>query len=86
MEEKDHLCRFDYNQFACILPETSPKAGLRLCEEIRAQIESHAYPNGNGGIHIQVNTCVVSTNHDGKDTVDSLIDAAYRSLAQNRGS
>jgi len=85
MRERDHLCRFNANQFACALPGTSLKDALTLCKRIQTHIEDQPFHSGSNTLHIRVNFGASATNQDGTDDVYRLIDAAFRSLDENRG-
>jgi uncharacterized protein len=84
-EEKDHLCRFNFNQFACVLPGTSLKDALTFCEQIRTHVESQPFQNGTHTLCLKVFFGVSSTNQKGADDVSSLINAAFCVLDRNRG-
>ena len=85
MQGRDHLSRFNANQFACALPGTSLKDALTLCKRIQSHVEDQPFHNGSNTLYVRVNFGASATNQDGRDGVYRLIDAAFRSLDQNRG-
>jgi len=85
LRERDHLCRFNANQFACALPGTSLKDALILCKRIQTHLEDQPFQSGSNTLYIRVNFGASATSQDGAVDVYRLIDAAFRSLDQNRG-
>ncbi|MEJ2024267.1 MAG: cyclic nucleotide-binding domain-containing protein, partial [Deltaproteobacteria bacterium] len=80
VEEFDHVCRFDSNQFAGLLPGTPMKDANALCEKIRALIENKPYEGSTGILQLHVRYGVSSTEEEGINDTRSLIEAAFSAL------
>jgi len=76
-------CRFNTNQFACMLPGTSPDEALALCEDIRVRIKQFFDTDSAAETDpVRLRFGSVFTQQDGKDDVDSLISDAFKRLDQ----
>ncbi|MDZ7697668.1 MAG: efflux RND transporter permease subunit [Deltaproteobacteria bacterium] len=78
--DEDHVCRFDSNQFAGLLPGTPLKEAKILCEEICAAMENKQFEEEMDALSVQVSYGVSSTEEDAITDAHALIDAAFASL------
>lgn len=84
--EPEHLCRFEANQFAGMLPGVSIEAAKALCDQIIDRTKNLSFDTDTGTIHPQVRYGASSTEQEANLNVRSLIGAAFQADHMNQSS
>jgi len=86
----DLACRIGGDEFAVLLPETTPQSAINVGEKIRHAIHDIEFTSGEGKVfHLTVSVGVVGYPRDAKDINDLLagVDAAlYRAKGMGKNS
>ncbi len=83
----DLICRYGGEEFAVILPDTSLKSAMAVCERLRKKVFSHRFKYNSSDFSISISIGVALYNHLVHSSPVELVSAADQALyqAKNEG-
>lgn len=78
----DLICRYGGEEFAVILPDTSLKSAMNVCERLRKKVSSHRFKYNSSDFSISISTGVALYNNLVHRSPVELVSAADQALYQ----
>jgi diguanylate cyclase (GGDEF)-like protein len=76
----DIAARYGGEEYAMLLPETSPDAGLAVAERVRQAVREMSFPSPLEGLTISISQGIAALPAAGIDSVDAMVRAADQAL------
>ncbi|MBW2250752.1 MAG: diguanylate cyclase [Deltaproteobacteria bacterium] len=78
----DLICRYGGEEFAVILPDTSLKSAMNVCERLRKKVSSHRFKYNSSDFSISISTGIALYNNLVHRSPVELVSAADQALYQ----
>jgi len=78
----DLICRYGGEEFAVILPDTSLKSAMNICERLRKKVSSHRFKYNSSDFSISISTGIALYNNLVHRSPVELVSAADQALYQ----
>ncbi|MBW2562653.1 MAG: diguanylate cyclase [Deltaproteobacteria bacterium] len=78
----DLICRYGGEEFAVILPDTSLKSAMNVCERLRKKVSSHRFKYNSSDFSISISTGIALYNNLVHRSQVELVSAADQALYQ----